>query len=254
MLNDLIRSFIDEVESCNDKKDLQEKFEKYLLYYGVRFFAYNIHRISPLISHSHLVSDSQRFLITNYPQDWLSHYFWEKYDTVDPVIELLSSKSGFVDWDNIKDLSRLSKRQAVVMMEARGVGLSSGITFPLLAEFGESVAISLVPQGRVEKERLISSISEIYILAQCFHHRARKIIFGQSMKEISSRRKTLLSSREVDVLTWIAKGKTAAEIAQILEISKKSVDFYTETAREKLYSENRAHAVVKAIILGLIEL
>ncbi|MEA9557477.1 autoinducer binding domain-containing protein [Xanthomonas nasturtii] len=254
MLNDLIRSFIEEVEACNDKKDLQEKFEKYLLAYGVRFFAYNIHRISPLISHSHLASDSQRFLITNYPQDWLSYYFWEKYDTIDPVIELLSSKSGFVDWDNIKDLSGLSKRQAGVMMEARGVGLSSGITFPLLAEFGESVAISLVPQGLAEKERLISSISEIYILAQCFHHRARKILFGQSMKEISSRRKTLLSSREVDVLTWIAKGKTAAEIAQILEISKKSVDFYTETAREKLYSENRAHAVVKAIILGLIEL
>ncbi|WP_376743867.1 LuxR C-terminal-related transcriptional regulator [Ensifer canadensis] len=50
------------------------------------------------------------------------------------------------------------------------------------------------------------------------------------------------------------QGKTAWEIAEILSISQKSVDFYTDMAKTKLQAMNRTHAVVKAIMLGLVTL
>ncbi len=40
-----------------------------------------------------------------------------------------------------------------------------------------------------------------------------------------------LSEREIEILTWVARGKTSADIAQILGLSKRTVDFHVENAR-----------------------
>lgn len=62
-----------------------------------------------------------------------------------------------------------------------------------------------------------------------------------------------LSPREIDVLTWSARGKSSEEIAQILELSKRTVDFHMDNARAKLGVATRIQAVVKAISGKLIE-
>jgi len=62
-----------------------------------------------------------------------------------------------------------------------------------------------------------------------------------------------LSDREVEALTWAARGKTSAEIAQILNLSKRTVDFHIDKAREKLGVATRIQAVIKAVNGGLIE-
>ncbi len=62
-----------------------------------------------------------------------------------------------------------------------------------------------------------------------------------------------LSDREVECLTWSARGKTSAEIAQILAVSKRTVDFHVESARRKLNVATRIEAVVKAAAGGLID-
>ncbi len=43
-----------------------------------------------------------------------------------------------------------------------------------------------------------------------------------------------LNDREVETLTWVARGKTSAEIAQILGLTKRTVDFHIDNARTKL--------------------
>jgi DNA-binding NarL/FixJ family response regulator len=35
------------------------------------------------------------------------------------------------------------------------------------------------------------------------------------------------------VLTWVARGKTSADIAQIIGLTKRTVDFHIDNAREK---------------------
>jgi DNA-binding response OmpR family regulator len=62
-----------------------------------------------------------------------------------------------------------------------------------------------------------------------------------------------LSQRELDVLTWSARGKTSDEIAGILDLSKRTVDFHMDNARAKLGVATRIQAVVKAISGKLIE-
>jgi DNA-binding NarL/FixJ family response regulator len=62
-----------------------------------------------------------------------------------------------------------------------------------------------------------------------------------------------LNDREVEVLTWAARGKTSAEIAKILDLTKRTVDFHIDNARTKLGASTRTEAVLKAATGRLIE-
>jgi DNA-binding NarL/FixJ family response regulator len=62
-----------------------------------------------------------------------------------------------------------------------------------------------------------------------------------------------LNDREIEILTWIARGKTSADIAQILGLSKRTIDFHTDNARGKLGAATRTEAAIKAASGRLIE-
>jgi DNA-binding response OmpR family regulator len=62
-----------------------------------------------------------------------------------------------------------------------------------------------------------------------------------------------LADREVECLTWAARGKTSSEIAQIIGTSKRNVDFHIETACRKLNVATRVQAAVKAVCGRLID-
>jgi DNA-binding NarL/FixJ family response regulator len=62
-----------------------------------------------------------------------------------------------------------------------------------------------------------------------------------------------LNDREAEVLTWVARGKTSAEIARILGLTKRTVDFHIDNARTKLGAATRTEAAIKAATGRLIE-
>jgi len=62
-----------------------------------------------------------------------------------------------------------------------------------------------------------------------------------------------LNDREVETLTWVSRGKTSVEIAQILALSKRTVDFHLDNARNKLGVSTRTEAVIKAVTGRLID-
>src|SRR5580704_2903377 len=62
-----------------------------------------------------------------------------------------------------------------------------------------------------------------------------------------------LNDREVETLTWAARGKTSSEIAQILNLAKRTVDFHIDNARVKLGAATRVEAAIKAATVRLIE-
>jgi DNA-binding NarL/FixJ family response regulator len=65
---------------------------------------------------------------------------------------------------------------------------------------------------------------------------------------------TELNDREIEVLTWVSRGKTSIEIASKLRLSKRTVDFHIDNARMKLHAGTRTEAAIKAVASGLIKL
>jgi DNA-binding NarL/FixJ family response regulator len=62
-----------------------------------------------------------------------------------------------------------------------------------------------------------------------------------------------LNDRQIEVLHWVAQGKTSAEIARTLRLSKRTVDFHINNARIKLHAATRTEAALKASTGGLIK-
>jgi LuxR family quorum sensing-dependent transcriptional regulator len=75
----------------------------------------------------------------------------------------------------------------------------------------------------------------------------------KSSRDTRTKSRPTLTSREVEVLTWVARGKSAWEIGEILEIAKRTVDEHAQTAVRKLGAVNRTHAVALAIRDRVIE-
>jgi DNA-binding NarL/FixJ family response regulator len=63
----------------------------------------------------------------------------------------------------------------------------------------------------------------------------------------------MLNDREIEALTWVARGKTSAEIAGLVGLSKRTVDFHLDNARIKLGATTRTQAAIKAAMGRLIE-
>jgi DNA-binding NarL/FixJ family response regulator len=62
-----------------------------------------------------------------------------------------------------------------------------------------------------------------------------------------------LNEREIETLTWVARGKTSAEIGRKLRLAKRTVDFHIDNARIKLGAATRTEAAIKAATWGLIK-
>jgi DNA-binding response OmpR family regulator len=74
----------------------------------------------------------------------------------------------------------------------------------------------------------------------------------RSAGQVGQRPDIPLTSREREVLTWVGRGKTSSEIAIILGLSSRTVNFHCDRATKRLDGVNRTQAVAKAVTQGLI--
>jgi DNA-binding CsgD family transcriptional regulator len=63
-----------------------------------------------------------------------------------------------------------------------------------------------------------------------------------------------LTLREIEILTWVARGKSALEAAKTLGISKRTVDAHVHSAMEKLGASNRTEVVALAVRRNIVAL
>ncbi len=62
-----------------------------------------------------------------------------------------------------------------------------------------------------------------------------------------------LTERELQVLTCVARGKSSSDIATILGISERTVNFHLDNAMRKAGVATRVQAAVKCAMLGMIQ-
>jgi DNA-binding CsgD family transcriptional regulator len=140
---------------------------------------------------------------------------------------------------------------------ARKFGLVTGVTHAVYGPLGDRGSISFMKGvGGIEAEREIAAaLSECQLIA-CYAHRA----VARALNGFDSERPDApspesapsLTERERECLTWVATGKTAAQVAATLSLSEATIIYHLSKARRKLEASNSRHAVSKAISLKLI--
>lgn len=62
-----------------------------------------------------------------------------------------------------------------------------------------------------------------------------------------------LTGREIEALTWSARGKSSADIAVLMGVSERTVNFHIANAMQKFGVATRIQAAVKASLAGIIK-
>ncbi len=214
---------------------------------GFRYFTYHIVKIAGVGSYL-------PYVITTYPDEWVNHYITQDYVRVDPIITVGPKRLVPFLWDDIASPGQLEGRQVTLYAEASDLSIAKGMSIPIHGHKGEFAMMSVVPAGTPqEAEKTLSEFrNTLHLLALYYHNHAGTMLIEKSYG--GTRKKSVLTARERECLQWAAIGKSTWETSVILHISEASVVFHVENAKRKLDVTNRTHAVVRAIMLGLISL
>ena len=132
---------------------------------------------------------------------------------------------------------------------AADFGVRNGVSFPLHTPQGEHGILSFISKEKSNSELMFENAPTLSFCAS--------YIFGAALQLIKRRPElmkhlTELSDREKECLFWASEGKTSWEIATILGISERTVNFHLNQVTNKTDSRNRNQAIAKSISSGII--
>ncbi|MDK3072919.1 LuxR family transcriptional regulator [Sedimentitalea sp. JM2-8] len=182
----------------------------------------------------------------NYPDAWKLHYAKQSYHNLDPTLTQSAKSIAPVDWGCFEQNTKFTK----VFKDAHDFGISDrGLTVPVRGPYGDCGLLSVTRDcSPVEWEKLKKSvIGDLQASAVHMHDNVTKT--GVLARAISM---PALSSREVEILQWVAAGKSQQDIGDILSISHRTVEVHLRSGREKLGALSTPQAVGRAIGLNLI--
>lgn len=239
-LSDRARAAHEIVESIEELRDVKAAIERIRDALGLSHVAYHATSVPTL-------TERGPYIATTYDPLWVRRYIDENYQSLDPVV--LASLRGFIpiDW-RLLDFG--SRQRVEFMMEAKEFDISAnGMTIPIRGPAGEHALFSINASSDETcwDTYIEESKGELHLVAHFLHNRIRTV---EGLDESSQRIK--LSPREVDVLYWLARGKTFEDVADILAIASRTVRAHVESARYKLNATNSVNAIAKALSAGLI--
>src|SRR6478672_2227642 len=215
-------------------QDLMSEIARYLAQFG--FSAFVLTRLS------RSQGADPDILLDGWPQGWADRYAEAGHYKYDPVAKHCMDASDVFSWDEIPPPLLDDVRARSIPHEAAEFALKDGVCVPMPAALG--VGGMSLAGDRIE---YAPGLKGAVRLLASFAFQTFETLPVKS-------RKSPLTAREIDVLHWIAAGKTVRNIGEILVISDHTVGEHLKNVRRKLGTTNGAHSVVRALQLGLLHL
>lgn len=179
----------------------------------------------------------------HYPDEWVRHYQRRDYASTDPVHRAAFTHSAPYRWHDIVGLSKAERR---VLDEAQEAGLAGGLSIPVHQPGGSVLLVNLSGPLHSVNDAINSRLA--YLISTQFHFELYRLT-----RTPPRRASHFLTLRQRECLTWVARGKTSAEIGLILGISRYTVDYHIEEAMKALNFNSRTAAAVNATVQGLVD-
>jgi LuxR family transcriptional regulator, quorum-sensing system regulator SolR len=190
------------------------------------------------------VTSPRIVMYNNYPGDWRRIYLERSYVDVDPTVKHGGRSMFPVVWSD-----KLFEPAQELWEEARSFGLRHGWA---RSSFGNNGIAGLMTLSRAAEP-----LSEIELrdksmmmdwLTQAAHIAMSKCLVPKLMPELEAK----LSKQEIAVLRWTGEGYCSREIADLMNIAERTVNFHANNAMVKLNASNKTAAVMRAAVLGLL--
>ncbi|KIH81626.1 autoinducer binding domain-containing protein [Pseudomonas batumici] len=215
--------------STQDEQELLELLPSLVKQLGYPYYRY------VKLSHG-----TEPWIRNNYPEEWNQCYQEHNLQEIDPLLTRVRHSHLPVFWSPetcAKAPAFWAKKQSFGMRH----GWSQAVHH---VQGHQSILCVARPEGEIDHDKFYHDAGHILWLCNVLHAAATR-----HLPEMSSH---LLSPREIEVLKWSAEGKTAPEIALLLELNVRTVNFHIANAISKTGTTNKVAAMVAAIQRGAL--
>ena len=195
------------------------------------------------------------FGVTNYPDEWVTHYREKGLQYTDPVVITALNKLTPFPWDE-KLMAHSEYNFSRLFNQASQFGLINGYTFVLHDYNNNLVTLSfIVPElTRTEvMQTLIQNKGDISLLLASVHETYLTLTSLSEKNTDNPEKQSQFTSRENEILYWTSVGKTYQETGMILGITVRTVKFHMSNIVKKMGVANARHAVRLGAELQLIK-
>lgn len=192
-------------------------------------------------------------VFTTLPRDWVKRYDERAYIEVDPRILFALSSSMPLVWDQASERGKNAKTDAF-LEDAAAHGVASGVCVGIRSTCNGQVVVAFNSRrpavDSVRRIEIARNLGEMCLLGIYFHELFMRTVVEKGVPPRFQR--APLSAREKRCLTLSAHGYKTWQIATMLDISERTVEFHFAQTRTKLGVVNRQEAIAKAMDEGII--
>ena len=232
--------FMSDTALAKNKEDILTSLDKTARHFGFSCFAMSgiplpTERIDPY------------FLLNAWPYEWFERYSTANYVHADPVIHLSKMQDRAFVWSEAlrdQDLGRHARR---VMSEATAFKMNDGYSVPLHTADGFQAIITFGAE-KVDLSR--AARGALHIISIYAHNTVRSLLTSK----VNSQNRGLLriTAREREIIQWCAAGKTAVEIAAIMDRSHRTIQNEILNVQRKLNVVNAAQMIAESFRYGIL--
>lgn len=183
-----------------------------------------------------------------FPDGYVDAYVQNRWDLIDPVLSCSLRAMRPFFWSDVTEKTELNPVQRKFMAACVDLKVQAGLIFPF---HGPNQRLDVMSISRRVPDRADESRAGLlHAVSMQTWHRYQEL----SGENLFVEAEVTLTPRELEVLNWCKDGKTRQQIAEILSVSKKTVEFHIRSIMDKLGASNQLSAVVIALQRGFISL
>jgi len=241
-LND-VQAFIDLSGKVKTAKALELLLEQITKDMGFDYYA--------LVHHVDIRTKAAESLwLENYPRSWAEVFIATGLYASDPMLVASHVTNVGFAWSEVPSMIQLTKEQKNILERVRREGLGDGFTVPAHVP-GEAngscnfamAGSALIPRHNIPMAQLVGSYA---------FQAARKLLLRRISE--GERVRPKLTTRQIECVALIARGKSDKEIAQILGLRPATVNEYVEDACRRYGVSRRIQLAFHAVHDGHLTL
>ena len=192
----------------------------------------------------HERSVGRRLTNMGFPEDW-EHKYRETDYLNDPLPDIAVRLGAPFRWDALPKDVILNRVETEYLASLKTWGMEEGVC---VVAYGPAASVGFVGAAAAAPEGDLSGVDlEMFQIAG----QTSFVRYGQ-LNKAELNYEMSLSNRELDVLHWMAQGKSNSAIAEMLGLSQDTVNTYVKRIFSKLDVFDRTSAVMKGVIRGLV--
>lgn len=235
-----MQDIVQDIANAHSMAELWRIVRKFYRSQGFAAVAYALPR-QPGMSQSYDIDYVQR----GFPEDIAEAYGEVGHGQANPVPRLAIEQGVPMRWTEAWARIDPDPEQLRFLTTMRELEMGDGYSLPVFGPGGRNATVSVARP--VSPEVMDNApIERLHLIAQAAHTRLCVLLPEWPWQ------KNPLSGREMEILDWVARGKSNSVIAEILNLSAGTVDTYLRRIYEKLDVSDRTSAAVRGVGMGLI--